>query len=163
MSTNIIAICGYSGSGKTNLIKGIVRILSGKGYKIGTIKHTHHDFEIDKQGKDSYEHFHSGAIASMIISETKMGFVKKNEEMNPTTLTKKYFHDCQLVIIEGFKEYEDIPKIEVHRKETGKSPLFKELKNCIAIVTNEQLNTDILQFHINDVDTIARFIEINFL
>lgn len=163
MEKKILGICGYSGSGKTTLIKNIVKILSEKGYKIGTIKHTHHDFEIDKPGKDSYEHFHSGAIASMIISQTKMGFVKRNEEMNPVMLAKKYFPDCQLVIIEGFKDYENIPKIEVHRKETGKKPLFLELTNCIAIATNEQLNTEIPQFNINDVNTIARFIEIRFL
>lgn len=163
MGKNILGICGYSGSGKTTLIKIIVKILSMKGYKIGTIKHTHHNFEIDKPGKDSYEHFHSGAMASMIISETKMGFIKRNEEMNPVLLAEKYFNDCQLVIIEGFKDYEDIPKIEVHRKETGKNPLYLELTNCIAIVTNERLNTEIPQFDINDVDAIAKFIEINFL
>lgn len=163
MDLKILSICGYSGSGKTTLLKNIIRILSSKGYKIGTIKHTHHDFEIDKPGKDSYEHFHSGAAASMIISDSKMGFIKRCEEMNPLKLVEKYFSDCDLIIIEGFKDYKDIPKIEVYRKEIGKNPLFLELSNCIAVITNEDLKTDIPQLNIKDVDTIVRFIETKFL
>jgi molybdopterin-guanine dinucleotide biosynthesis protein B len=163
MNNKILGICGYSGSGKTTLIKVIVKILSSKGYKIGTIKHTHHDFEFDKPGKDSYEHFHSGALSSMIISDNKMGFVKRGEEMNPENLVKKYFSDCELVIIEGFKNYENIPKIEVYRKEIGKKPLYTELSNCIAIITNEKMDTSIIQLSINDIDNIAKFIETRFL
>ncbi len=163
MKRKILVICGYSGSGKTTLIKNIVKILSVKGYKIGTIKHTHHEFEIDKPGKDSYEHFHAGAFTSMIISEKKMGLVKRNVEMSPVKLVEKYFYDCDLVIVEGFKDYENLPKLEIHRKETGKKTIYPRLTNCLGIITDEKLDIPILQLNINDLDSIVKFIETKFL
>jgi molybdopterin-guanine dinucleotide biosynthesis protein B len=160
--SKIIAFVGYSGSGKTTLITNIIKILSQKGYKIGTIKHTHHDFEIDKPGKDSYLHFHSGSYASMIISNEKMAFVKKNEHLDIKLLFQKYFSDCDLLIIEGFKDY-NIPKILVHRKEIKKESLLDSLNMVIAIASDEKLNTNIPNFDINDILNIANFIEKEFI
>jgi len=154
----IIAFVGYSGSGKTTLITSIIKILSQKGYKICTIKHTHHDFEIDKPGKDSYLHFHSGSYASMIISNEKMALVKRKENLDITELYKKYFLGCDLLIVEGFKDY-NIPKIVIHRKETKKPPLFNMLNMVIAIASDEKINTNIPNFDINDVQSISNFIE----
>ncbi len=161
-SNTILGVVGYSGSGKTTLITNIIKILSQKGYKICTIKHTHHDFEIDKPGKDSYLHFHSGSYASMIISNEKMALVKRKETLDITELYKKYFSDCDLLIVEGFKDY-NIPKIVVHRKETKKPPLFNMLNMVIAIASDEKINTNIPNFDINDAQSISNFIEHSFI
>lgn len=158
----IIAFVGYSGSGKTTLLTKVISILSGKNYKVGTIKHTHHNFEIDKPGKDSYLHFHSGAFASMIVSDEKIAFVKRCSEQNISEIVTKYYSDCDVVLIEGFKDY-DTPKILVHRKELGKQLLYDKLSNVIAIATDAELDISIPVFNINKPEIIAAFIEEKFL
>lgn len=160
--TKIISFVGSSGSGKTTLIVKIVEMLSKAGYKIGTIKHTHHDFEIDKPNKDSYRHFNAGALASMIISENKIGFVKRKEHLHVNYLVDKYFDDCHLVIVEGFKN-DDTNKIEVHRKDNNKDFLYKNLKNVVAIACDSDIRINIPVFQLNDIEKICSFIEKNFL
>lgn len=158
----IIAFVGYSGSGKTTLLTKIISILSQKNYKVGTIKHTHHNFETDKPGKDSYLHFHSGAYASMIISDKKIAFVKRSNEQNISEIVAKYYSDCDVVFIEGFKDY-DLPKIVVHRKELGKQLLYDKLSNVIAVATDEEMSFSIPVFNINEPAKISAFIEEKFL
>lgn len=151
-----ISFVGSSGSGKTTLIVKLIRHLSKRGYKVGTIKHTHHHIEIDKRGKDSYRHFHAGATSSMIISPNKIGYVSSVVEGDLNQLLKQYFPHCDLVIIEGFKD-DDTQKIEVYRRETNKSPLYKSLKNVLAVATDTTFE-DIHCLDINDTKGIAKFV-----
>lgn len=152
----IISFVGHSGSGKTTLIEKVIRILTERGIVIGTIKHTHHNFQIDREGKDSYRHFHAGAVASMIISEEKMAFIKRKEVLSAEYLANKYFSDCELVIVEGFKDDETL-KIEVFRKELNREPLYKKLKNVIAVATDTSLD-GIKNLNINSAEDIVDFI-----
>ncbi|MCX7991853.1 MAG: molybdopterin-guanine dinucleotide biosynthesis protein B [Proteobacteria bacterium] len=152
----VISFVGYSGSGKTTLIEKIINILVSKGYKIGTIKHTHHNFEIDRPGKDSYRHFHSGAYASMIVSNDKFALIKRGEDFTSKDLIERYLSDCHMVIVEGFKD-DETTKIEVYRKELNKEPLYKKLKNVVAVASDVKF-TDIKFFDINSPEDIAKFI-----
>ncbi len=118
MNKFILSIIGKSGSGKTTLLKKLIPELVKRGYKVGTIKHTHHhDFEIDKPGKDSWEHQNAGATSVAISSTNKFAFIKKlDEELTVKDIVSNCFSDVDLVLAEGFKK-EDFPKIEVLRKD----------------------------------------------
>lgn len=152
----IISFIGHSGAGKTTLIEKIIDIISSKGLKIGTIKHSHHNFEIDIEGKDSYRHFHSGATTSMIVSEEKIALIKRGSSLPIKNYVEKYFDDCQLIILEGFKK-DDIEKIEVYRKDLGKKPLYKDIKGVLAVATDTPLE-GVKNLSLNNPQEVAGFI-----
>lgn len=152
----IISFVGHSGVGKTTLLEKIIKIFSLKGFKVGTIKHTHHNFEIDIQGKDSYRHFHSGAAASLIVSDEKFALIKRQKNITVDELTNKYLSDCDIILVEGFKN-DETPKIEVYRQEINKEPLYKSLKNVIAVASDTYFE-DIKNIDINSAESIVNFI-----
>ena len=112
----IFGFAGWSGSGKTSLIVYLIPVLINKGYSVSTIKHAHHKFDIDKPGKDSFEHRHAGASEVMISSEKRWALMHENRndiEPDPKILLDK-MKPVDIILIEGFKNHSH-PKIEVHR------------------------------------------------
>ncbi|MCL6641774.1 MAG: molybdopterin-guanine dinucleotide biosynthesis protein B [Candidatus Bipolaricaulota bacterium] len=108
-----IAIVGPSGSGKTTLITKLIKILTARGYRVGAIKHTHHDFEIDYPGKDSFAFKAAGASAVALVAPHKLAIVSEcASEPSVEGLISRYFDDVQLVLVEGFK-HSALPKILV--------------------------------------------------
>jgi molybdopterin-guanine dinucleotide biosynthesis protein B len=165
MSTPVVSIVGKSNSGKTTLLVKIVQRLTRKGYRIGTIKHDAHSFEMDYPGKDSYRHFHSGSNATLILSPEKLAFIKRLTKPMPlNTVIKRFFYDVDLLITEGFKK-EDKPKIEIVRSKISQAPLCAPKgNNLIALVTNISIKGyPQPQFKLNDVKRITEFIERRFL
>ena len=161
MSIPIISIVGKSNSGKTTLIEKIIPQLKSKGYKVGTIKHDVHGFEIDHEGKDTYRHFHAGTDTVLIASskDKKLALVKRvNESMSLDELTENFFHDMDMVITEGYKTG-DKPKIEVFRSEIHDKLLPIDNNNRIALVTDKQFEVDVPQFGFEEIDGIVDFIE----
>jgi len=159
----IISIVGKSDSGKTTLIEKIVPELKNRGYKIGTVKHDAHRFEIDHPGKDSYRHFQAGSDTTVICSSEKMALIKRlSRSLSLDELVEKFFEDMDIVITEGYRA-EDKPRIEVFRSTVpSESPCNDEDKR-IALVSNRKLEVDIPQFDWDDVDGIVNFIEKKFL
>ncbi len=151
-----IALVGKSGSGKTTLIIKLVEYFTKAGYRVGTIKHTHHEIEFDREGKDSYRQFHAGAVSSLIVSPQLMGFVTKEVSEDIAVLGEKFFSHCDLLLIEGFKNDQSV-KIEVYRKEVGATPLYKNLKNVVAVASDISFS-DITTLDINNTEEIANFI-----
>jgi molybdopterin-guanine dinucleotide biosynthesis protein B len=159
----IVSIVGKSDSGKTTLIEKIVPLLKQRGYAVGTVKHDVHGFEMDREGKDTYRHFHAGADGVLISSPKKMALIKRVEEMPPLDEIVNRFHpDMDIVITEGFKRL-DKPKIEVFRSGTHAQPLCTAADNRIALVSDIPLDVDCPRFDIDDVEAIADFIEERFL
>jgi molybdopterin-guanine dinucleotide biosynthesis protein B len=160
---SVVSIVGKSNSGKTTLIEKLIPALKRRGYRVGTIKHDVHGFEMDKEGKDTYKHFHSGADAVLISSPKKMALIKRVERELPLDeLVKQFYPDMDIVITEGFKRL-DKPKIEVFRPSIHPQPLCTAADNRIAIVSDAPVEADCPRFDIDDVESLADFIEQRFL
>ena len=153
-------LAGWSGSGKTRLIMRLLPELIGRDYSVSTIKHAHHDFDIDKPGKDSFEHRQAGALEVMISSGKRWALMHENRaapEPDAEALIKE-MAPVDLILIEGFKD-EAHPKLEIHRNENGKPLLYPNDPNIVAIATDEPLETNLPLLDINDILSIADFIE----
>ncbi len=159
MGTFFLGFVGYSGSGKTTLIEKLITEFSKERYKVGTVKHDAHSFEIDYPGKDSYRFKHAGSIRVVLSSKDKLALIEDREEEKPFSEIKAYFLDCDLVFVEGYK-LEDLPKIEVHRKITNHDYLFKKsIENIIMIAADEEIAADVPTYNINDIEGIYEFIK----
>tara|TARA_B100001123_G_C15203495_1_gene984312 strand:- start:611 stop:1105 length:495 start_codon:yes stop_codon:yes gene_type:complete len=156
----VIGIVGWKNSGKTRLIKELIKYFSSKKYKVATIKHAHHNFEIDKVGTDSFAHRKAGANEILISSSkrwAKINEISYRNELKLNDLLTK-IENSEIVLVEGFKK-ENHKKIEVVRtSETKKKPLYSSLKNVIALVSNEKLNINIPIFKDSEFEKIAKFI-----
>lgn len=162
MNKFILSIIGKSGSGKTTLLKKLIPELVKRGYKVGTIKHTHHhDFEIDKPGKDSWEHQNAGATSVAISSTKKFAFIKKlDEEIKVKDIISTCFGDVDLVLAEGFKE-EVFPKIVVLRKgiSTGPVSQFSLSSPLLLVISDVHYKLPVPVLSSREVYKVADFIE----
>jgi len=157
----IICIVGRSQSGKTTLIEKLIPLLKHRGYKIGTIKHSHHIFDFDKTGKDSWRHRDAGAETVVIASAGKIAMVK-NDDQGTLDGLQKFFDDMDLVITEGYKR-EAKPKIEVVRAARHTNVLLKADRHLVAVVSDINLNLKVPVFDLEDIDRLADFIEEKYL
>ncbi|MFO7495448.1 MAG: molybdopterin-guanine dinucleotide biosynthesis protein B [Desulfobacterales bacterium] len=157
----IISIVGKSDCGKTTLIEKLIPELKSRGYRIGTIKHTSHGFDIDRKGKDSWRHRHAGADAVMVTSAETLSLVKSLTSQSLDDLLP-YFTDMDLVITEGYK-HADKPKIEVYRAECSHSPLDLQEESRIAMVTDAAVTVAAPVYGFDQVKALADLIEARFL
>ncbi|MGM0501677.1 MAG: molybdopterin-guanine dinucleotide biosynthesis protein B [Bacillota bacterium] len=135
--TAMLAVVGWSNSGKTTFITKLIPELKQRGYKIATIKHNAHKFKIDKPGKDSWRHRQAGAETVVLSSVDKVAVIKEVEqEIKVKQLVEQYIADeFDLVIIEGYKTG-DTPKIEVFRPESYEQPVLEETQVLKRIINN---------------------------
>ena len=154
----VVSIVGQGKSGKTMLIEKLIPEFKARGYRVATVKHTHQDLELDTPGKDSWRYAQAGSDA-VFLSTPKILVLIEHVEQDASIkdIARLISADCDILIVEGFHDAH-VPKIEVHRKETGKE-LRCAIKELRAIVTDEQLDTDLPQFGLNDVSAIADFVE----
>ncbi|MCP4545197.1 MAG: molybdopterin-guanine dinucleotide biosynthesis protein B [bacterium] len=162
----IVSIVGKSDSGKTTLIEKLIPLLKGKGYRVATIKHDAHSFDIDHEGKDSWRHREAGADAVLISSPARV-FLTRNESesLDLAGLCARYpLDEYDLVITEGFKR-DRARKIEVHRCERSSELLYDgEDESIIAVVSDRSWPEVALPvFDLNDAAGIAAFIAAEFL
>ncbi|KPF43875.1 molybdopterin-guanine dinucleotide biosynthesis protein B [Rhizobium sp. AAP43] len=157
----IFGIAGWKNSGKTGLAVRLVEEFTARGYRISTIKHAHHDFDIDKVGADSYRHRHAGAHEVVIVSGTRYAIMHElrgaPEPSFEDILSR--IGPCDLVLIEGYKR-EPVPKIEARRRDAAKcEPLSPTDPFIKAIAADHAVNdTDLPVFDLNDTKAIADFI-----
>lgn len=157
----IISVVGKSKSGKTTLIEKLVPELKKRGYRIGTVKHAHHGFNMDEEGKDSWRHKAAGAETVVVVSPGRIAMVKDDDFQNFETL-EKYFEEMDLVITEGFKR-RNRPKIEICRAERDPEPVCRDDKNLIALVTDTEAVLDVPIFDLEDIEALADLIENRYL
>ena len=159
----IVSIVGKSDSGKTTLIEKLVPELTQRGYRIATVKHDTHGFEVDQEGKDSWRHKQAGAHTVVISSPKKVALIRDVEkDLTLEEIREKLIQDVDLILSEGYKK--DIqPKIEIFRKEKHKELLCAKEDNLIAIVSNRTFDIGIPCFDLEDMKGLASFIEKEFI
>ena len=159
----IVSIVGKSDSGKTTLIEKIVPELIRRGYRVTTIKHDLHGFEVDREGKDSWRHKQAGAQGVIISSPQQVALIRDVErDMSLDELRDAFGEDVDLILSEGFKK--DVqPKIEVFRKEEHGELLCTKEDNLIAIASNQPFEIGVPCLDIDDVKGIVDLIESTFL
>ena len=159
----IVSIVGKSDAGKTTLLERLVPELRARGYRIGTIKHNVHGFDIDHKGKDSWRYKQAGAHTVAISSPTKVALVKDVEtEETIDRLASKYFQDVDIILTEGYKK-EERPKIEVFRSQVHETPLCKGDEHLVALVSDTSLDLGVPCFELHDIKGLADFLEKRFL
>ena len=133
----IIGLAGWSGSGKTTLITKVIPILLGRGLKVATIKHAHHEFDIDKPGKDSWLHREAGASEVLVSSGRRWALVHelRGESEPPLAELLTKLNPADLLIVEGFKRGA-FPKLEIYRAVVGK-PLIHPQDDCVVAIASD--------------------------
>ena len=156
----IFGFAGWSGSGKTTLVTRLIPELVARGVGVSTMKHAHHAFDIDKPGKDSYEHRAAGATEVMVTSSSRwalMHEIRGDEQPSIEELAAR-MTPVDLLLIEGFKSYPH-DKMEVFRAAVGKPLICLDEKHIVAVASDApvpQANVPVLD--LNDVAAIADFI-----
>ncbi len=153
----VIGIAGWSGSGKTTLITRVIPVLVRRGIRVATVKHAHHEFDIDRPGKDSWLHREAGASEVAIVSSRRWAIVHELRREEEPTLAGMLgrLSPVDLVILESFKHHPH-PKLEVFRAAVGK-PLLHPDDDCfVAVATDAPLpQAQVPVLMLGDVETIA--------
>ncbi|HCE3220264.1 TPA: bifunctional molybdopterin-guanine dinucleotide biosynthesis adaptor protein MobB/molybdopterin molybdotransferase MoeA [Vibrio parahaemolyticus] len=157
----ILGFAAYSGTGKTTLLEALLPKLTEAGLRIGMLKHAHHNFDVDKPGKDSYRLRKAGASQMLIASRNRYALMTETPEAEAEfeyLLTRFDEDKLDVVLVEGCKNIA-FPKIELHREEVGKPWLYPHDDNIIAIASDSaELDSELPQMNINDLDAIAQFV-----
>ena len=161
-SKPIIGFAAFSGTGKTTLLCQIIPLLTARGLRLGLVKHSHHRFEMDRPGKDSYVLRHAGAQQVVVASRWRTAVLRQYPEGHSLGLAG--FLEClgdtglDAILVEGYKYY-PIPKIELHRPSLGHPLLAVNDPNIIAVAADAPLSDTISAplLDINDPTMIAEF------
>ncbi len=156
----LLGFAAYSGTGKTTLIEKLIPLLIAEGINIALIKHSHHDIEMDKPGKDSYRLRKAGASQVVLASPFRTIIFKEKKHTEPTLIEQLNcleFSVLDLVLVEGFR-HENFAKIELNRASLHKPLLYPNDKSIVAIASDEKIQTSLFTLDINDVESIKVFI-----
>jgi molybdopterin-guanine dinucleotide biosynthesis protein B len=157
MTVPILCFVGRSNSGKTTLIERVIPELVRAGYKVATVKHAGHGFDLDTEGKDSWRHKRAGASSVMVLSKGSMAmFADVSDQMNVEDVRDRFL-DCtyDLIIAEGWK-HESYPKIVIVREQIGEIPISTE--GLLAVVSDKAVDLSVPLFGLDDVAGVAALI-----
>lgn len=123
--SRIVSIIGHKNAGKTTLVSAVSREFKRQRRTVGVIKHASHPADVDRQGTDSWRHFHEGLADGVVVAspDLRVTFERKKDETGPEELANRYFAGMDVVLVEGFKAA-PLPKIEVWRREVSRTPLY---------------------------------------
>ncbi|UVF22182.1 molybdopterin-guanine dinucleotide biosynthesis protein B (plasmid) [Microvirga terrae] len=153
----IIGLAGWSGAGKTTLALKLIPELNRRGFTVSTVKHADDAFEVDKPGKDSFEHRAAGATEVLVSSSRRWALMHELRDETEPELRDVLarLSPVDIVIVEGFKR-DNHPKIEVYRAGNRKPLLFTKLSNVRAVASDVEIpGAEVPVLALNDVTSIA--------
>jgi len=161
-SKPVLGFAAFSGTGKTTLLKQLIPLLAERGIRVGVIKHAHHNFDIDKPGKDSYELRKAGARQMLVASARRWALMTENDSVGDPELDeligRLMLDSIDLVLVEGFKHV-PYTRIELHRPALGHPLLYLEDSNIIAVATDAPIDSgDLPLLDLNDAAAVSDFI-----
>ena len=154
----VLGIVGWSGSGKTTLVTGLIPKLRAAGLTVSTVKHTHHGFDMDRPGKDTYRHREAGAHEVLVAAGSRWALLHEvvgAEPSLPDLLER--MQKVDLVLVEGYKTH-PFPKLEVHRPALGKPPIWPDQVDIVAVASDAPVITDRALLPLNDPAAITEWI-----
>lgn len=158
----LLAIAAWSGSGKTTLLKALIPVLCARGIRPGIIKHTHHNMDVDKPGKDSYTLRKAGAAQTLVASEQRWALMTETPEKSELDLaylaSRMDSSKLDIILVEGFK-HEPTAKIVLFRSAAGHdvSELVLD-EHVIAVASDIALQVNVPTLDLNDIEAVADFI-----
>ena len=156
----VFGITGWSGSGKTTLMVKLLPEIIGRGFMVSTMKHSHHSFDLDRVGKDSFKHRQAGASEVLVASSVRwalMHELRGDAEPSMEELTK-HMTAVDLLLIEGFKDHK-YDKLEIYRESTGKPLRCTEDEDIVAVASDKFLDgLHIPVIDLNETAVIVDFI-----
>jgi molybdopterin-guanine dinucleotide biosynthesis protein B len=162
MTIPIITIIGKSGSGKTTLMEKLIRELTHRGHRVGTIKHhSHTGFEIDQPGKDSWRHAKAGSLHVIIAAPDKIASYRTLERELTLDEIAASIDDVDIILTEGYRQAGK-PTLEVIRAETG-TGLISPPEQLFAVASDVSLEMDVPRFDLNAANAMVDLIESLFL
>ncbi len=158
----IVGFAGWSGAGKTTLIVKLIPALLAHGLSVSTVKHAHHNFDVDKPGKDSYEHRVAGATEVLVASDQRFALMHELRGAPQPSLADllSKLSPVDLVLVEGFKRDSHM-KLEVYRAANGKPLLYPEDPNIKALVSDlppGDVSPHLAHVHIDDIEAVASLV-----
>ena len=155
-ATRLISIVGRKNAGKTTLAVALTSELVRRKHRVMTIKHGHHPADVDRQGSDTWRHFHEGQAERVLIAspELRVLFERSADDYDPIGLARRYMEGADIVIAEGFKAA-PLPKIEVYRRAVADKPLYNpratNAREWVAVLTDDpDFEAECSVLHFND-------------
>ncbi len=155
----VFGFAGWSGSGKTTLIERLIPRFVAHGLTVALVKHAHHEFDIDRPGKDSHRHREAGCQEVLITSAVRWALIHELRGAAELTLDVALarLSPCDIVLVEGFKAA-PIPKMEIYRDSVGKALLHASDPNILAVASDAPVQSTLPMFALDDIDGIAAFV-----
>ncbi|MAM24422.1 MAG: molybdopterin-guanine dinucleotide biosynthesis protein B [Rhodobacteraceae bacterium] len=155
----IYGVVGWKNSGKTGLMERLVTEITGRGHSVSTVKHAHHSFDVDHEGKDSHRHRVAGAREVLLASRSRFALMHELRDAPEPTLDDLLtrLSPVDLVLVEGYKR-DGHPKVEAHRAVTGNPLIAPDDPTVRAVASDTALDLDRPVFDLDDTRTIADFI-----
>lgn len=155
----LFGVTGWKNAGKTGLMERLVADITGRGFSVSTIKHSHHSADVDRAGTDSHRHRVAGASEVVLASPVRVAIMQELRDAPEPPLSELLIRlrPVDLVLIEGYKR-ESHPKIEAYRAEAGHDLRAPDDETIQAVASDIPLDLDRPVFDLNDTGAIADFV-----
>ena len=152
----VIGFVGYSNSGKTLVVSSMIKILSGRGYRVASLKHASHGYDMDIPGKDSWQHYESGAEKVVVVGPSSFTFRQRCAAPPTLNYILSMVNDVDIILLEGFKT-EPVPKVVIIREEV-QTERIEINSEALAVVSDMAFKLDIPLFSFNQLDLLADYL-----
>ena len=162
----IAFVASSSGSGKSTLLKSVIGVLVTRGYRVGTVKHSAHEVQVDREGSDSWRFTKAGAVNSVIVGPNITAVMRQRNTTDAESAIRDASLNVDIVLVEGFKEI-DLPKVEVYQEGHSKELLCVERKGAgvgiVAVATDGERDITLPILPLGNPEAVCDFIEEMFL